>query len=137
MRAPRVTTLLVALLALTLPCSALLYATSGADGRWTSEERATLRSLSLSSLGALPADPSNRYADDGAAAAMGRRLFFDTRLSENGKVSCATCHAPAHDFQDGRPLDAQPRPVVGHPLGLGQPALGPVGVAQPAADEGV
>lgn len=105
MRAPRVASVLAALLALTLLCTAILYATSGTDGRrWTSDERATLRSLSLSSLGALPADPSNRFADDGAAAAMGRRLFFDTRLSANGRVSCATCHAPARDFQDGLPL---------------------------------
>jgi cytochrome c peroxidase len=104
MRAPRLATLVAALLVLTLPGTALLYATSRAGQRWTPEERATLRSLSLSSLGALPADPSNRFADDGAAATMGRRLFFDTRLSANGRVSCATCHAPAQDFQDGRPL---------------------------------
>ena len=38
------------------------------------------------------------------AAALGRELFFDTRLSGNGKVSCATCHVPTQDFQDGKPL---------------------------------
>jgi cytochrome c peroxidase len=68
---------------------------------WTAEERATLRSLSLSGLGPLPADPSNRVADDPRAAALGEALFFDTRLSGNGKVSCGTCHVPAKDFQDG------------------------------------
>lgn len=73
-------------------------------GGWTAEQRATLRSLSLSSLEPLDADPSNRYADDSAAAALGRSLFFDTRLSGNGKVACATCHVPARDFQDGTPL---------------------------------
>ncbi|NUS98392.1 MAG: cytochrome-c peroxidase [Gemmatimonadaceae bacterium] len=73
-------------------------------GRWTKEERAMLRSLSLASLGPLPADPSNRYADDSAAARLGRALFFDARLSGNGKVACATCHVPASDFQDGLPL---------------------------------
>ena len=72
--------------------------------RWSAEERATLRSLALSSLGPLPPDPSNRYADDSAAAALGRTLFFDTRLSGNGKVSCASCHVATQDFQDGRPL---------------------------------
>ncbi len=71
---------------------------------WTAEERATLRSLSLSSLGPLPADPSNRHADDPRAAALGQRLFFDSALSGNGKVSCATCHDPAREFQDGTPL---------------------------------
>jgi cytochrome c peroxidase len=72
--------------------------------RWSAAERATLRSLSLASLGPLPADPSNRYADDTSASRLGHRLFFDTRLSSNGKVSCASCHVPARDFQDGTPL---------------------------------
>jgi cytochrome c peroxidase len=71
---------------------------------WTKEERAMLRSLSLASLEPLRPDPTNRYADDERAAALGRELFFDTRLSGNGKVACATCHVPAQDFQDGTPL---------------------------------
>jgi cytochrome c peroxidase len=78
---------------------------AGAAGRgWTADERATLRALSLASLGPLAPDPSNRVADDPRAAALGRRLFVDTLLSANGKVSCATCHVPARDFQDGAPL---------------------------------
>ena len=71
---------------------------------WTAEELATLRSLAISSAGAPPADPSNRYADDPRAAALGKRLFFDTRLSSNGKVACGTCHLPTREFQDGLPL---------------------------------
>ena len=63
-----------------------------------------LRSLTLASLGALPADPSNRVADDSAAARLGHALFFDTRLSGTGTVSCATCHVAEKGFQDGRPL---------------------------------
>lgn len=63
-----------------------------------------LRSLSLTSLEPLAPDPSNRMADDPRAAALGRALFFDTRLSGNGQVSCATCHVPAKDLQDGTPL---------------------------------
>lgn len=77
---------------------------SGGAPHWSATELATLRSLSLSSLEPLRADPSNRYGDDARAAALGRELFFDTRLSANGKVSCATCHIPAQDFQDGKPL---------------------------------
>jgi cytochrome c peroxidase len=77
---------------------------SGGGPRWSAEQRAMLRSLSLSSLGPTPADPSNRYADDPRAAALGHRLFFDARLSGTGRVSCASCHLPARDFQDGRPL---------------------------------
>jgi len=34
---------------------------------------------------------------------LGRRLFYDTRLSGNGKFACATCHQQAHAFADTRP----------------------------------
>jgi cytochrome c peroxidase len=34
--------------------------------------------------------------------ALGQRLFSDTRLSADQKVSCATCHQPDHAFQDNR-----------------------------------
>jgi cytochrome c peroxidase len=91
-------------LALLLASAAALYARGDADGRWSEAERATLRSLSLASLGPLPADPSNRVADDTAAARLGHRLFFDARLSGTGTVSCASCHLPERDFQDGKPL---------------------------------
>src|SRR5215218_3917504 len=72
--------------------------------KWTREELTLLRSLSLRSLAPLGSDPSNRYANDPRAAALGRELFFDARLSGNGKVACATCHVAAQDFQDGTPL---------------------------------
>jgi len=71
---------------------------------WTPAELATLRSLSLRSLEPLGADASNRFANDPEAAALGRDLFFDTRLSGNGEVSCATCHVATQDFQDSKPL---------------------------------
>lgn len=35
---------------------------------------------------------------------LGRKLFFDARLSANGKVSCATCHDPKLGFADAKPL---------------------------------
>src|SRR5690349_333797 len=72
--------------------------------RWTAQERALLKSLSLTSLAPLAPDPSNKFGDDPRAAALGEAFFFDTRLSGNGKVSCATCHVPGKDFQDGTPL---------------------------------
>ena len=34
--------------------------------------------------------------------ALGRKLFFEKRLSSDGTVSCATCHDPAHGFSDGK-----------------------------------
>jgi cytochrome c peroxidase len=75
-----------------------------AAAKWTPDELATLRSLSIRALEPLGPDASNRYADDPRAAALGRELFFDTRLSGNGKVSCATCHVATQDFQDSKPL---------------------------------
>lgn len=62
------------------------------------------RLASFSPLPPVPAEPTNRVADDPDAAALGEALFFDPRLSGNGEVSCATCHDPARAFTDGRPL---------------------------------
>ncbi len=33
---------------------------------------------------------------------LGRKLYFDTRLSTDGTIACATCHDPRHGFADGR-----------------------------------
>src|SRR5262245_19015922 len=35
---------------------------------------------------------------------LGRKLFFDARLSADGTVSCASCHDPKRAFADGKPL---------------------------------
>ena len=35
---------------------------------------------------------------------LGRQLFFDTRLSRDGSMSCATCHDPKLAFGDSRKL---------------------------------
>jgi cytochrome c peroxidase len=37
-----------------------------------------------------------------ALAVKGKKLFFDTSLSGNLKVSCASCHQPEHYFTDGK-----------------------------------
>lgn len=37
-----------------------------------------------------------------AKVALGRRLFYDARLSGNGRQSCATCHSQVLAFTDGR-----------------------------------
>ena len=47
-------------------------------------------------------DPSNRASGNEAAIAFGRVLFFDTRLSASGTISCATCHRPDRGWTDGR-----------------------------------
>lgn len=35
---------------------------------------------------------------------LGRRLFFEPRLSVTGRYSCASCHDPAKAYTDGRPV---------------------------------
>ena len=55
---------------------------------------------------AVPRDPSNAVSGHPAAIALGQRLFFDARLSENGTIACATCHVPARGWSDGRPRAA-------------------------------
>jgi cytochrome c peroxidase len=47
-------------------------------------------------------DPSNRVSGKQEAIAFGERLFFDTRLSGNGMVSCAGCHRPKQHWIDGQ-----------------------------------
>jgi len=94
--------LLVALFAALV--SALAETAAASRTPWTGPELAVLRSLWLRDLEPLPPDPGNRVADDPRAAALGERLFADTRLSANGQVSCAECHKAERTFQDDRPL---------------------------------
>lgn len=68
---------------------------------FTEEERARIFQHAAVPL---PSDPTNRFADHPGAAHLGHYLFFETRFSANGKVSCATCHIPALGFADGRRL---------------------------------
>jgi cytochrome c peroxidase len=63
-----------------------------------------------------PAD--NPYS--AARVALGRFLFFDPRLSANGRVSCATCHPPEHAFAGGAPA---PLGVTGRRLRRRPPTL--------------
>ncbi|SMB84316.1 cytochrome c peroxidase [Deinococcus hopiensis KR-140] len=82
--------------------SAVWSAASGP--RWTGDERRILQGLSIDRLPPLPPDPSNRVADNSRAVKLGQALFFDSRLSANGKVSCASCHQPVRGFSDALPL---------------------------------
>jgi cytochrome c peroxidase len=118
MNAKRIATAAISLALLAAAALTTVAATRG--DRWSAEELETLRSLSLAQLEPLPPDPTNRVADDPRAVQLGQRLFFETRLSVNGKVSCASCHVPDREFQDGTPLgrgvgttDRRTMPVAG------------------------
>lgn len=96
---------------------------------FTEEEWAQIRQMSP--LPDLPLSPTNRFADDPAAARLGQKFFFDPRFSgalshpdnegpggngqvgERGQVSCASCHQGEVLFTDQR---SQPNHVS---LGLG------------------
>lgn len=39
-----------------------------------------------------------------ATIALGRKLFYDPRLSKNNTISCASCHNPNIGFTDGRAI---------------------------------
>jgi len=82
---------------------------------------ADMTMLETFALGPLPADASNANADVVAAAKLGKRFYFDTRISgplgpydvggtngslgnagETGKVGCISCHDPASGGSDHR-----------------------------------
>ena len=52
--------------------------------------------------GVLPPEIPSDNPPTAAKVELGKKLFFDVRLSSDGTVSCATCHDPRHGFADGR-----------------------------------
>ena len=57
-------------------------------------------------IGPLPA----KKTPEAALAEMGRRLFFDVRVSGDGAISCATCHDPGQGFT--RQVDKNGKPMA-------------------------
>ena len=104
-RARRVKRVLVVILALALGLTAWrVYQTYFEPDHWSDEASGVLTSLSLDKLAARPADPSNAVERLPEAVLLGKRLFNDVRLSQNGQIACATCHVESKQFQDGLPL---------------------------------
>ena len=62
----------------------------------------------------LPAPGRQGPPDDPALVALGKKIFFDERLSEPPGTSCASCHDPAHAYSGthgsrlGVPLGSRP-----------------------------
>jgi cytochrome c peroxidase len=50
----------------------------------------------------MPVPEDNPLTTDGVE--RGRELFFDTRLSRDRTIACASCHDPERAFTDGRPV---------------------------------
>jgi cytochrome c peroxidase len=75
------------------------------------QQQAQLDTLKLLTSGAVPSGvdaPFWRHfapqADTAAQVALGRKLYFDPRLSADDSVSCATCHDVSRSFTDLRPV---------------------------------
>jgi cytochrome c peroxidase len=47
-----------------------------------------------------PPDPTNRVSGNHEAIELGTHLFFDTRLSGSGTMSCGRCHVPERNWTD-------------------------------------
>jgi cytochrome c peroxidase len=47
-------------------------------------------------------DPTNAASGKRPAIELGQRLFFDTRISGDGRFSCGTCHVPERNWTDNR-----------------------------------
>ncbi|SMD36814.1 cytochrome c peroxidase [Reichenbachiella faecimaris] len=52
----------------------------------------------------IPSPNRNELTQEGIA--LGRRLFFDTTLSANNQISCASCHQPELAFSDNKPFSS-------------------------------
>jgi cytochrome c peroxidase len=55
----------------------------------------------LGNLSPVPIPPDNPQSS--AKILLGKQLYFDTRLSKDNTVSCATCHNPATGWSDAGP----------------------------------
>jgi cytochrome c peroxidase len=95
--------LIVAIAVLAIAGAGWWWSENRPPAAWSAEEVSVLQSLWLESLPELPPDPSNAVAENPLAVEFGRALFFDTRFSANGSISCATCHQPERHFTDGLP----------------------------------
>ncbi|WP_298613121.1 cytochrome c peroxidase [uncultured Thiothrix sp.] len=69
---------------------------------FTVHELSQIKHLTLSHRLA-PQDLSNKYATHPLAIALGKVLFFDTRLSSDHQVACATCHNPKQGWSTPDP----------------------------------
>jgi cytochrome c peroxidase len=85
----------------------LTRATPLADDK---SEEAVLSTQWLDEMSSLPGDMAALPAfapggsDNKDEIELGKLLFFDTRLSLDRSMSCATCHDPARGFADGKAL---------------------------------
>lgn len=61
----------------------------------------SLGPVQVGKLSPAPIPPGNPQS--GAKIELGKKLYFDTRLSKDNTVSCATCHSPSMGWSDAGP----------------------------------
>lgn len=101
-----------------LSAALLVAACGGPPDGFTQAEWDTVKTMSP--LPAVPADPTNKYADDLPAARLGQVIFFEKAIAgpigapdpnhggalgaqgEVGKVACSDCHLPSYHYCDNR-----------------------------------
>lgn len=100
---------------ITLCATVALHASGGADPHATEEPKATLSAdvlalyepsryaWKLPAWMPRPLDPRDNPTTE-AKVELGRRLFYDKRLSINRSRSCASCHLQKLAFTDGLPV---------------------------------
>ena len=70
----------------------------------------------------LPATPPHPADNEPTAqrVELGKKLFFDNRLSGDGNMSCASCHSPLYGWSDGLPTGRGSKSMV---LGRASPTV--------------
>lgn len=75
---------------------------AGAPPPWEAEN--PIRPLAPTPLGLELYFEDAELTPDPTRVRLGRWLFYDTRLSSDNTVSCATCHRPEHAFSEPTPV---------------------------------
>ncbi|MFO7589230.1 MAG: cytochrome c peroxidase [Gemmatimonadota bacterium] len=100
-------------------CAAMAFAVyGGVPGRGPAEPTPLQGFEAPFVFGRFQLPPDNPLTEEGFE--LGRRLFYDPRLSGNDEISCSTCHLQERAFSDGRPVSIG---VSGRPLAFNSMSL--------------
>ena len=100
-----------------LSCAAALAAVLVGCQKSGGESTAAAASTPAHIGAAYAVDPAHRVSA-AELAAIGRAMFFDPSLSASGRVSCASCHDPAHGHAPANALPVQLGGANGRTPGL-------------------
>ena len=91
---------------LTATAMAVVFGSLSGCVKDTDKQMSQAESTPPPAIGPLPP----RKAPKASLVEMGKRLFFDARMSGDGAISCATCHDPAQGFT--RQVDNKGKPMT-------------------------